>query len=276
MSKSLKLKNDYYLDSSSIVDNRKKLSDMLNGTAPMGNVVVDSIRTKNLFDANAISTSNTTNWAISFNNNVLSIQHKTSNSDGVPHLNLGKIGAGTYILSGTISGGHIDAVGYYKNGTYQTMLYNNSTFTITDSDRVEFYFTNNNTSTTTYTNLQLEKGSSATTYAKYQGLGYDICEFETPILNGVGANLNFQKVGRVVYAFYNGDLSSIPAGSFNILTTAIPTAFRPLGVRKTSIERSNTANVLINVNSDGTITGYNYDNALNYTTNFQFSIIYIV
>lgn len=185
----------------------------------IGNVVVDSIKSKNLLNVNAIYTTNTTNWSISFSNNVLSIQHKTSSTDGVPTLSLGKLGAGTYVLSGTISGGHIAAVGYYKNGTYQTMLYNNSTFTITDNDSVEFVFSNSSISTTTYTNLQLEKGSSATTYAPYQNLNNDIQRY---FLNekeiGVWTN------GKPIYRkCYKGTSTVDSNGYFVIVDSSLKT-----------------------------------------------------
>ena len=125
---------------------------------------------KNLFDGTKVSTTHTSNWGISFENNILTIQHKNTYTTGTPEINVGVLPSGTYVFSGTLGG----SVGLYINDTYNKMLSSGTTFTCDGTQKISIKFTNNSATTLTYTNVMLDKSSTATTYEPYIGNKYEI------------------------------------------------------------------------------------------------------
>lgn len=97
--------------------------------------------------------------------------------------------------------------------------------------------------------------------------------YSTSIING--GNIYFHRKGRIVEVWYNGDISSAPAGSFDILNS-FPSEYRPGDSKRISVHRSVPYDVEIFFNTDGTITAYNYSSAITTASNFQFSIMYIL
>lgn len=124
------------------------------------------VRGKNLFNGDLVTTTNTTNWLVSFSNNILTIKHNNSYSTGYPSLNLGTLASGTYVLSGTLG----TQIGLYKNGLYSSMLSNNSTFSVSGNEEIMLVWASSlipSGETKTYTNIQLEQNSTATSYEPY-------------------------------------------------------------------------------------------------------------
>lgn len=109
-------------------------------------------------------------------------------------------------------------------------------------------------------------------------VGKEYTTYETTILNSNGnQKLYIKRIGRLVELFYEGDINSIPSGSFDVLTTPFPAEFRPISTRRTSVERSlSTIDVILLVYSNGTIGAYNYSSAVTSVQNFQFNLMYFV
>lgn len=147
----------------------KEHDDELLGNASMGNVVVDSIRSKNIFDE--IWTNGTIN---SGNGSVDS----TYSSYSITNVNLIPVKPNTqYVIS--FSGGNyvINRIATFNSsGTFisRSASLNTTTFT-TDSNTYFIRFNiwdDNGMSISSVGNTQIEKGSTATNYTPYQGIGY--------------------------------------------------------------------------------------------------------
>lgn len=121
---------------------------------------------KNLFNGNDVTTSNTTNWSVTFNDNKLTITHKNSYNTGSPKIEFGILPSGTYVLSGTLGSN----IGLAKNDTYVTNLSSGSSFSCDGTETIKFTFpvaSFPSGTTLNYENMQLELGSTATSYEPY-------------------------------------------------------------------------------------------------------------
>lgn len=127
---------------------------------------------ENLFNGANVYTSNTTNWTISFVNNVLTITHNNSYTTGVPVLEMGTLPSGTYVLSGTLEAG----IGLYINGTYNKMLTNGSTFTTDGTQSIRLQISVDANDTNTYTNVMIEKGTTPSSYTPYGTTPIELCD----------------------------------------------------------------------------------------------------
>jgi len=121
---------------------------------------------KNLFDGSAVATTTPNNWGVSFANNVLTIEHKNSYSSGAPLYMLTALPSGTYVVSYTST--QDEKCSLYNGSTYVKLLKNGTTFNVNDGDRI--IFSANDNTTNTFTNFQLESGSTATAYAPYSNI----------------------------------------------------------------------------------------------------------
>lgn len=150
-----------------------RLNGLLDGDEPMGNVVVDSIRTKNMFDKSTI------------------IAGDIINNDKTIRLSSRQalwLEAGTYTLSTNATSPfrytiQVQNVGIPPLSNYPTYIYNSGwksgsvsdTFTLSTSGYFTLVLSKENNATLTPSdvvgfNYQLEKGSSATSYSPYQNL----------------------------------------------------------------------------------------------------------
>lgn len=92
-----------------------------------------------------------------------------------------------------------------------------------------------------------------------------ITGFETPI--------TLQRVGRVVYITYNGNVTNLPAGSLSF-SQVIPEKYRP--AESTQFFSISAASdffipaVMLRFNRQGVIDGYNYRGAISSTTSCRF------
>ena len=146
------------------------MNALLDGDEAMGNVVVDSIRSKNIFDEIWINgTINSGNGSVD----------STYSSYSITNVNLIPVKPNTqYVIS--FSGGNyvINRIATFNSsGTFisRSASLNTTTFT-TDSNTYFIRFNiwdDNGMSISSVGNTQIEKGSTATSYAPYQELDFN-------------------------------------------------------------------------------------------------------
>lgn len=119
---------------------------------------------KNLFDINGVTTSNTSNWGISVSGSTLTIEHKNTYTTGTPTLVLGTLPSGNYTISGTFG----RVISLYRNDKYSVNLNSGNTFASNGTEILSLRFGNPDATTLTYTDIQLEKSTQATTYEPYK------------------------------------------------------------------------------------------------------------
>lgn len=105
---------------------------------------------KNRANINKVTTTNTDNWGVSVDGEILIIEHKNTYTNGTPILNL-ELNKGTYYLSLNENNG----ISLYVDNVYKTVLYNNSSFVVEDGKKYCLRFGNGQQSTLTYTNLMI-------------------------------------------------------------------------------------------------------------------------
>ena len=123
---------------------------------------------KNKFDGSQVSTTNSTNWSVSWSNDVLTIVHNNTYSTGTPKSASMTLPQGTYCLSYVSS--PQTTVDVYINGSWSKSLVSGGTFSVSQGDTAEIVLPNNQATTITYSKIQLEQGSTATTYTPYSNI----------------------------------------------------------------------------------------------------------
>lgn len=136
-----------------------------NSEARLQNVV-----SKNLF--NMYNLNPFTSRNITYSNNSFTVTGVAGDNQAAKYIIT--LQPGTYILSGTVTGA-VDFVEFYRNGTWDGTISLNTPFTLNETTELMIYFygstTKNNTSnTSTFTNIQLQDGTTATDYAPYLNL----------------------------------------------------------------------------------------------------------
>ena len=170
MSKSIKLTENNYIDSSGVVHKRTTLDKMFNGESSIGNIIVDDINSKNLFKL----LENRVNYlCISvINEDTLTIT-STGVADGYVTTNYIKLYEGkTYTVSFKSSGAFkrlsifSDDYTIYRNLSTTT---NTLTFTMLETRKISlgFYVTGGSGNTLTITDIQIEESISPTSYSNY-------------------------------------------------------------------------------------------------------------
>ena len=142
---------------------KAKHNGVMNGSIPMGNVVVDSIRSKNMFDKNAVITPGyldnsgnlvTTDATLSCGNVFIPVKPST-----------------TYTISSSSS--TVYRIAYYNSSkTFISRIFNDNAslnYTFTTPSNAS-YIKMAGTLTSVLNSLQIEEGSTATSYSPYQEL----------------------------------------------------------------------------------------------------------
>ena len=151
--------------------NATNLNKMENGIANA--VATDSIaRVNNVVSKNKFNMYNLnpfTSSNITYSGNLFTVTGKIGDNKAAKYIIT--LQPGTYILSGTITGA-ADFIEFYKNGTWDGTISINTPFTLNETTELMMYFygstmSNNTTATSTFTNIQLEEGSTATPYTPY-------------------------------------------------------------------------------------------------------------
>lgn len=204
---------------------------VFNGSEVMGNIVVDSIRSKNMFDKSTIV-------AGDISNNYQNIRLSSRQAIWLE--------TGTYTFSTNITSTYqydllVENVGVPPLDSQPTFLYNSSwinnaslSFTISTAGWFLIYLrkTDNGTFTNTdITNLysfnyQLEKGGSVTSYTPYQNLSPDVSDtgwVNVTINQGTWQYAQVRKIGKIVK--FRAKSNSFGRSSGTIFT--IPSGYRP-------------------------------------------------
>ena len=207
-----------------------RLNELLDGDEAMGNIVVDSIRGKNLFNVNNITTlvngSGATS-SINYTNKTITLTgyyHQTNQTlkELCPHMVAGKTYVLSFVKSPSTTNNFIylgGGGGTWNNGTSKTITQNDL------NGKVNFYGGAEGT-TTEYvmSNIMIEEGSSATTYAPYQeNFDFTVGSFEPTIQGRTTAgtatytvrNGHYIKMGKLV--FYQFQIGCTLSGSAGII-----------------------------------------------------------
>lgn len=123
---------------------------------------------KNLLDINGIVVGNTTNWGVTVNGDTLTVEHKTEYTTGIPSFAFNQA-SGTYVISiGSINTS--GQVSLYVNGSWSQTINNGDTFTIDSANTNEIKFSAITGQPTIINKIQIEAGSTATSYAPYENI----------------------------------------------------------------------------------------------------------
>lgn len=144
-----------------------------NGTPSPSNVRpisgFDSIKIyrtgKNLFDGSKVTTAYASNWGITWENDELTIEHKTSYTTGTPFCNLA-LPVGDYIFSYV---GDRNSISLYKDGAYSIILNNGTNFSIEAGHTYRIVFSAPANTTKVFSNIMVAVGDTATDYEPYIG-----------------------------------------------------------------------------------------------------------
>jgi hypothetical protein len=123
---------------------------------------------KNKLNVASVETTATSNWGVSVSGNVLTVEHKNTYSTGMPRTADMALKAGTYCISYTASTNVV--VDVYANGSWLKSVNPGDTITLSADSTVYVAFPNMQTTTITYQNVQLESGSSATSWTPYENI----------------------------------------------------------------------------------------------------------
>ena len=156
-------------------------SDYLNRAIPdtndLGEIVVDKIKCKNLFDVTNVTSSARCTYSIDKKNGILTVNANGTNAN--VSFNVGILPAGTYTISCKANSDGYKGLLINLDKTYHTSTSASDmklTFTLSKDTHVNFAFyassaSSSSTNTTTFTDIQLEKGSVVTDYVEYQEIG---------------------------------------------------------------------------------------------------------
>lgn len=156
------LTNDSGFITSSYHDDTKVDKDSI---ARVNNVV--SKNKFNMYNLNPFTSAN-----ITYSGNSFTVTGKVGENKAANYIIT--LQPGTYILSGTVTG-TADFVEFYRNGTWDGTINLNTPFTLNETTELMMYFygstmSNTTTATSTFTNIQLQDGTTATDYAPYLNL----------------------------------------------------------------------------------------------------------
>jgi len=131
---------------------------------------------KNNFDGSKVTTTHPANWGVSFDGyNTLTVTRLGSYTTGAPTCPLSLL-AGTYVVSYTAT--RDSSVSLYTDGTYTKAFsvtnYANNTFTVEDGKTYSLAFTADQNTPNVIKNLQIERGTLATTFAPYKEKSYPL------------------------------------------------------------------------------------------------------
>ena len=249
-----------------------RLNGLLDGDEVMGNLVVDSIRTKNLFNKDGANVLNAyfypdgTTITSDANNRTLYIPCKPNTTYTVQIAS----GTGTYDLGYTNVLPEISTQVYGITRTSKTITTGSSAKYLV----WRFYHTIHATITyeTALNSIQIEEGDTATAYSPYQQLGYPDAYKGIPTYNNTYISqigyCNYIKFGKLVIVNMNAQVSqNVPTNT--VLFSNLP----PLRV----VDRA-LGSVIFANNSGARVylegTEIKVDGATNITGWFQGQIVY--
>lgn len=260
----------------------KEHDEKLLGNASMGNVVVDSIRTKNIFDKNSLI-----NGSINATTGAYTYQNYIVVSDYI------WLSAGTYTIKMNNSSNiylHTSCA-YNSSKTYSSTLWGETTntqrtFTLSADSYVRISFRNTSYSAITpsdvgNTNIQLEKGSTATSYSPYQNLNNDVSTGQVNLeIPTTAVELNaYAKSGKVASLKLTITIQNEVGVSVNTrIGTNLPKPnkiFSANGWEFFGVSKSDKSNIRCRIDENGTLTFWYLNNQIPAGTQLYFFTTYI-
>lgn len=178
------------VSASNLNDLQNNVEDVFDGVEPMGNIVVDSIKGKNLFGgfgfrrvSNGITFNYNGDGTITVDGTSTGTAYSMTSSEKV----LITLPAGTYTISGGLNNIVIqvaDTNGDVIVQTTSSVFSNTFTLSATSQINIRLKINSGNTFTNEIVSVLLEKGNTATDFTQYQGIGY---------ISGSNANGNYIK-----------------------------------------------------------------------------------
>lgn len=211
--------------------NASRLNGLLDGDEALGNIAVDSIRSKNLYDIGKV----TLGYYYDSSGNLIS-----SNSNSLSdYIAVDSNTAYTISCTGSTFGLDINEFNSSKTFIKRTTIRSVTSGTITTSANTKFvrciYNKDNSTAVTKAiiqsANVQLEKSSTATTYSQYRNYDIQDTGWITATMksgftnNGLSSSgdLMYRRIGSVVYI--KGSVKGFTDVSQTCST--LPTGYRP-------------------------------------------------
>lgn len=244
-----------------------RLNGLLDGDEAMGNIVVDSIRSKNLLNLieQQITLTKSTTRTITI----------TPNSRVVLKAGTYTISFADLVIANNNYPLYVEIIGLEIGG--RELTNKKTTFTINEEKTITSLYVflssnDNNNATATFSKIQIEKGATATDYAPYQGIGY---------VSGSNANSNYIKYddgtlimfGSTTNNSYSSGIASV-SFPYNLISTT--TAFMFANENWGSANLGNNYFVTPQINS--TSNGYIYVRDVNgnsIATNFKIAWLVI-
>lgn len=265
-------------DMNEIKDCVNNNDDMLTGGEVAGNMVVESMRTKNMFDMNNVlvgqllktygdgGTEANADWNSSY---YIAVKPNTTYTYTTvnPGTTTNQIIINQYNGTTFVTGSQYNQTG---GGTFSHTFTTGST---TTNVRLGYRNANN------YQNIQLEEGSTATAYTPYQLLDYPSSfKIMSGKENTYGISYNVYASGKVVTIYFNNNtfLSQLNQGTIDYTIFTLPVGYRPLEDIKQLISSNYGHRFLINIGTDGrarityvyqALNSSNYDQ-INHTLTF--------
>ena len=153
----------------------------LNGTSPMGDVIVDSIQSKNMFnEAQLLIASGWSKNSSGYYYGTIDYYYTSFRNGFTIANNFETNTQYTLSLTGYVSGGNADFIFEYTDNTTSSVRISatsSTNYTLTSTanktiSKVKASYGTGSSQTLYLKNVQLEKGTSATTYTEFQGIGY--------------------------------------------------------------------------------------------------------
>lgn len=267
--KAISLDNNTYWDSSTIVnENNETLDGMFSGNKSMGNIVVDSIIGKNMFDKDNVNKLNgyinNAQITTSANAKTLYVSCKPSTT-----YTISKRQSERFIVGTTIN---TPVVSTAPNQVMQTTTdYSATSITITTNSTANYivvYYYLNGTDTLTeqqvLDSIQIEKGTTATTYAPYQELNPNNFKNEEIIVGSIRSKNMFDETQLLNASGWSKNSSEYYYGTIDAYYTMFRYGF--------NIFDNFEANTQYTLSLTGYVSGGNADFIFEYTDNTTSSV----
>ena len=150
----------------------------------------------NLFDGSKVTTTHPSNWGVTFENNNLTIEHKTAYSTGFPSIDFNLFG--TFTISFTATQNYKCSL--YENDSYKQLLNSGTQFTTTRGNTYSIIFGANDNTTNVFSNVQIETGNTASEYHAYTGNTVPV-EDATTLTTQTGVNNVYADSGDVTVQY---------------------------------------------------------------------------
>ena len=214
---------------------------------------------KNKFNGADVSTTHTSNWGVSWNEDsgTLTIQHKTSYTTGIPTCSL-NLAVGTYVSS-FVSRTKDASISLYVDGAYNKVLNNGTTFSVEAGKTYSVNFAADQGTDNVIVKFQIESGSTATTYSPYSNIcpieGWSECKVVRAGKNLL--NPAERKTDATHIRFYYPDKTTLPSGTYTMSCEETVTGLYVEGVNG-NISTKYNSNFMTFMLNEPTLVHFNF------------------